>query len=117
MMIRNKSVEMGLESDQLSPIVAGPETDSEEFTFGVESFLSEISSDEETYVNAIRRDDQFETELNLKEARDDDSKNLIALLEGDKASDSSEENEFDSSESSVATEAVKSLKDPSTSQN
>ena len=50
MVIGNKTVKISLEFDQVCPIVAGSETDSEDFTSDVESFASESLSEEETYV-------------------------------------------------------------------
>ena len=63
--IGNKTVKMSLEFVQVSPNVAGSETDSEDFTFDVDSFASERSSEEETYVVAILGDDPFELDLTL----------------------------------------------------
>ena len=45
MVIGNKTVKMSLEFDQVSPIFAGSETDSEEFTSDVDSVASERSSE------------------------------------------------------------------------
>lgn len=88
MMIGNKIVEMNLELDQVRPLVAGLETDSEDFTLNIDLFASEISSEEETYVVDILRDDHIECDFDLREAMDDDLSNLPALLEEDKESDS-----------------------------
>ena len=71
MVIGNRTVKMSLELDQLSPIVAGSETDSEEFTSDVESFASESSSEEETYVVAILGDDPCNLNLTLDRAMED----------------------------------------------
>ena len=85
MVIGNKTSEMSLEFDQVSPIVAGSETDSEEFISDVESFASESSSEEETYVVAILGDDPFELDLTLdgvmKEDDEVDSPNSNVINE------------------------------------
>ena len=72
MVIGNKTVKKSLEFDQLSPIVAGLETDSEDFTSDVESFASERSSEEETYVVAILGDDPCKLNLTLDGAMEED---------------------------------------------
>ena len=92
MMIGNKSVKMSLEFDQVSPIVAGSETDSEDFTSDVESFASESSSEEETYVVAIFGDDPCNLNLTLDRAIEEDD-------------------EMDSSDSNCISEEVKILRE------
>ena len=72
MVIGNKTVKMSLDFDQVSPIVAGSETDSEDFTSDVESFASESSSEEETYVVAILGDDPCKLNLTLDRAMEED---------------------------------------------
>ena len=83
---------MSLEFDQVSPIVASSETDSEDFTSDVESFASESSSEEETYVVAILGDDPCNLNLTLDGA----------MEEGD---------EVDSSDSNGINEEVKLLRE------
>ena len=70
--IGNKTVKTSLEFDQVSPIVAGSKTDSEDFTSDVESFASESSSEEETYVVAILDDDPGKLNLTLDRAMEED---------------------------------------------
>ena len=65
-------MKMSLEFDHVSPIVAGTETDSEDFTSDVESFASESSSEEETYVVAILGDDPCKLNLTLDRAMEED---------------------------------------------
>ena len=80
MVIGNKTVKMNLEFDQVSPIVADSETDSEDFTSDVESFASESSSGEETYVVVILRDDPRNLTLTLdREMGEDDEVNSSDL--------------------------------------
>ena len=73
MMIGHKTVKRSLEFDQISPIVAGSETDSEDFTSDVESVASESSSEEETYVVEILGDDSFDLDLTLDGAMEEDA--------------------------------------------
>ena len=72
MVIGNKTVKISLEFDQVSPIVAGSETDIEDFTSDVESFSSESSLEKETYVVAILGDEVFELDLTLDGAMEED---------------------------------------------
>ena len=90
--IENKTVKMSLEFDQVSPIVASSETDSEDFTSDVESFASEISSEEDTYVVAILGDDPCRLNLTLDRAIEEDD-------------------EVDSSDSNGINEEVKMLRE------
>ena len=92
MVIRNKIVKMSLEFDQVSPIVAGSETNSEDFTSDVESFASESSSEEDTYVVAILGDDPCNLNLTLDRAMEVD-------------------HEVDSSDSNGINEEVKILRE------
>ena len=72
MVIGNKNVKRTLAFDQVSPIVAGSETDSEDFTSDAESFALESSSEEETYVVAIFGDDTCKLNLTLDRAMEED---------------------------------------------
>ena len=65
-------MKMSLEFDQVCPIVAGSETDSEHITSDVESSASESSSEEETYVVAILCGGPFELYLTLDGAMEED---------------------------------------------
>ena len=107
MVSRNKTVETSWESDQVSPIVAGSETDSEDFTSDVESFALVSSSEEETYVFVILRNSPFEPKLNPVGAMDEDLNHESELLEEDEDSDNGEDCEFESPESNFINDAVK----------
>ena len=72
MMIGNKTVKTSLAFDQGSPIVAGSETDSEDFTSDVESFASGRLSEEETYRFSILGDDSCKLNLTLDRAMEED---------------------------------------------
>lgn len=54
----HRTSKISLLSDQVNSIFAGLESDIEDSTSDVESFASEISAEEETYVTAIFRNEQ-----------------------------------------------------------
>ena len=92
MVIGNKTVETNLEFDQVSPIVASSETDSEDFTSDIDSFTSESSLEEETYVVTILGDDPYNLNLTLNRTIEEDD-------------------EVDSSDSNGINEEVKILRE------
>lgn len=111
MSVGYRTLKISLLSDQDYSILTGSETDSEDCNQDVKSFASEISAEEETYVTAILRNEHYELELNLNEARENDLNNVAALLQEHGDPESKEGDDIHSSQSTVGTEAVRSLRE------
>ena len=111
MVIGNKTVERSLAFDQESPIVAGSDTDSEDFISDGDSFASESSSEEETYGVAILRDDLFDSEMNRDGAIDGDINGVseLPVLRGDPYNE--EYDEVDPPQSNANNKVLKSLRE------